>query len=45
MVDDPMLRYKYLNRFDAAMNALDDVYKWLAAEPVSSISQPDGSNC
>lgn len=28
-----MLRYKYLNEFDAAMNNLDEKYGWLAAEP------------
>ncbi|QRV91091.1 alpha-amylase [Ceratobasidium sp. AG-Ba] len=33
VVDDPLLRYKYLNEFDSAMNNLDDKYKWLASEP------------
>ncbi|EMD40934.1 glycoside hydrolase family 13 protein [Gelatoporia subvermispora B] len=33
VVDDPLLRYKYLNEFDKAMNHLEDKYGWLAAEP------------
>ena len=33
--DDPLLRYKYLNNFDAAMNNLDDKYHWLEALPAS----------
>jgi 1,4-alpha-glucan branching enzyme len=28
-----LLRYKYLNNFDAAMNHLDDKYHWLSALP------------
>ena len=31
MLDDPLLRYKYLNAFDAAMNHTEDRYGWLAA--------------
>ena len=31
MVDDPLLRYRYLNAFDAAMNHLEAHYGWLAA--------------
>ncbi|KAG8748503.1 alpha-1,4-glucan branching enzyme [Ceratobasidium sp. 414] len=33
VVDDPMLRYRYLNEFDSAMNWLEDKYHWLASEP------------
>ena len=29
--DDPLLRYKYLERFDGAMNSLESVYNWLSA--------------
>lgn len=29
VVDDPLLRYRYLNSFDAAMQALDTTYNWL----------------
>ena len=29
--DDPLLRYKYLNDFDAAMNNLESRYHWLIA--------------
>lgn len=29
--DDPLLRYKYLNNFDAAMNHLEDKYQWLSS--------------
>ena len=31
MVDDQLLRYKYLNEFDKAMNHLEEQYGWLAA--------------
>ncbi|KAF5393004.1 hypothetical protein D9757_001315 [Collybiopsis confluens] len=31
IVDDSLLRYKYLNNFDAAMNHLEDQRGWLAA--------------
>ncbi|OBZ76109.1 1,4-alpha-glucan-branching enzyme [Grifola frondosa] len=33
VVDDHLLRYRYLNEFDKAMNAAEDKYGWLAAEP------------
>ncbi|KZS97632.1 glycoside hydrolase [Sistotremastrum niveocremeum HHB9708] len=33
VVDDPLLRYKYLNEFDAAMNHLEAQYHWLSAPP------------
>lgn len=33
VVDDPMLRYRYLNDFDSAMNQLDEKYQWLASPP------------
>ncbi|EPQ59133.1 glycoside hydrolase [Gloeophyllum trabeum ATCC 11539] len=31
VVDDPLLRYKYLNAFDAAMNHTEEKYGWLSA--------------
>ncbi|TCD67546.1 alpha-1,4-glucan branching enzyme [Steccherinum ochraceum] len=31
IVDDPNLRYKYLNEFDKAMNHAEETYHWLAA--------------
>nr|XP_018262818.1 1,4-alpha-glucan-branching enzyme [Kwoniella dejecticola CBS 10117]OBR84976.1 1,4-alpha-glucan-branching enzyme [Kwoniella dejecticola CBS 10117] len=31
LVDDDLLRYKYLNEFDIAMNWLEEKYKWLSA--------------
>lgn len=31
LVDDNLLRYKYLNQFDIAMEHLEDKYKWLSA--------------
>ncbi|VDP95804.1 unnamed protein product [Trichobilharzia regenti] len=31
MVDDPLLRYKYLNNWDKAMQHLEENYGWLAA--------------
>lgn len=37
LVDDDLLRYKYLNRFDEAMNKLEDKYKWLSNSHVSKL--------
>lgn len=37
LVDDPMLKYKYLNEFDRAMNTAEEQYHWLSADPVSHI--------
>lgn len=34
-MDNDLLKYKYLNNFDAAMNKLESVYGWLSADPVS----------
>ncbi|KAJ7590665.1 glycoside hydrolase superfamily [Mycena floridula] len=31
VVDDPLLRYKYLNNFDSAMNHLEEKYGWLSS--------------
>jgi 1,4-alpha-glucan branching enzyme len=31
LVDDDLLRYKYLNRFDEAIENLEDKYKWLSS--------------
>lgn len=31
VVDDPILRYKYMNNFDGAMQHLEDRYHWLEA--------------
>lgn len=33
LVDDPLLKYKYLNAFDAAMNHLEEKYGWLHSNP------------
>ncbi|CCM04879.1 uncharacterized protein FIBRA_07073 [Fibroporia radiculosa] len=33
VVDDQLLRYRYLNEFDKAMNHTEEKYGWLAAEP------------
>ncbi|KAL7631237.1 UNVERIFIED_CONTAM: hypothetical protein RMT77_018462 [Armadillidium vulgare] len=33
LADDELLRYKYLNDFDAAMNNLETKYGWLASDP------------
>lgn len=30
LIDDNLLRYKYLNKFDEAINKLEDEYKWLS---------------
>jgi hypothetical protein len=36
VVDDPILRYKYLNNFDRAMNTLAGKHGWLEAPQVVS---------
>ncbi|GJJ07519.1 alpha-1,4-glucan branching enzyme [Clathrus columnatus] len=33
ILDDPLLRYKFLNNFDIAVNKLDDRYHWLNSDP------------
>lgn len=33
LVEDPLLRYKFLNNFDRALNAADEKYHWLPADP------------
>lgn len=33
LVDDELLKYKFLNNFDRAMNECDEKYRWLAADP------------
>lgn len=33
LVDDKLLRYKFLNNFDREMNQLEESYKWLSANP------------
>lgn len=35
VVDDTLLKYQYLNNFDAAMNKAEEKYGWLRADPVS----------
>lgn len=36
LVDDKLLRYRYLWEFDVAMNHLEDQYKWLQAPQAST---------
>lgn len=38
IVDDEVLRYRYLNNFDSAMNNLEEKYNWLSAQPVNLTS-------
>ncbi|XP_064121951.1 1,4-alpha-glucan-branching enzyme-like [Macrobrachium nipponense] len=33
VVDDELLKYKFLNNFDASMNKVEDQYGWLHADP------------
>ncbi|XP_046405478.1 1,4-alpha-glucan-branching enzyme [Ischnura elegans] len=33
LVDDPLLKYKFLAEFDAAMNSLEEKYGWLHSDP------------
>lgn len=47
IVDDPLLRYRYLNNFDSAMNHLEEKYGWLSAPQVKDTSEStvsSGSN-
>lgn len=37
LVDDDLLKYKYLNEFDKAMNLTEQKYGWLGSDPVSFI--------
>ncbi|KAF8761572.1 Carbohydrate-binding module 48 (Isoamylase N-terminal domain) [Rhizoctonia solani] len=43
VVDDALLRYKYLNNFDSAMNHTEEKYGWINSEPayVSLKNQDD----
>ena len=34
LIDDPLLRYKYLYEFDKVMNNTESKYKWLSAPQV-----------
>lgn len=36
LVDDELLKYKYMNNWDRAVNTLEEKYGWLHANPVSS---------
>jgi len=38
IVDDKLLRYKYLNNFDAAMQKLEDKYRWLEGNDPGYVS-------
>lgn len=37
LVDDKLLKYQFLNNFDAAMNHTEDKFKWLCSDPVNNI--------
>ena len=38
LVDDDLLKYKFLNNFDAGMQNAEEKYGWLAAPQVSHVS-------
>ncbi|XP_076054908.1 1,4-alpha-glucan-branching enzyme isoform X2 [Oratosquilla oratoria] len=42
LVDDELLKYKYLNNFDCAMNGLEEKYGWLHAEPGYTSTRHEG---
>lgn len=44
VVDDHLLRYRYLNNFDAAMNHAAGKYGWLDSPQVRAPSGPDSSH-
>lgn len=37
LVDDELLKYKFMNNWDRAVNNLEQKYGWLSAHPVRSI--------
>lgn len=39
LVDDELLRYKFFNNFDRAMNLTEEKYRWLNSGPVSALSK------
>lgn len=47
LVDDPLLKYRFLNEFDAAMNNTEERHGWLASDPayVSTKHQGDKVIC
>ena len=40
LVQDDLLRYEFLNKFDAAMNKIEEEYKWLSSTQVNNFQQP-----
>lgn len=42
IVDNDLLRYKFLNRFDKAMNDTEQKYKWLAMSPAYVSTKHEG---
>ena len=38
LVDDELLKYRYLNDFDSAMNHLEEQYGWLHKDPVMKVA-------
>jgi len=38
LIDDDLLRYKFLNRFDAAMNRIEEEYRWLSHTQVINLT-------
>lgn len=40
LVDDDLLKYKFLNEFDRAMNVTEEKYGWLHSEPVNIETTP-----
>lgn len=43
LVDDPLLKYKFLNNWDRAMQHLEEKYHWLSAPQVSHCYLPTSS--
>ena len=44
LVDDDLLRYKFLNNFDRAMNTVEDKYKWLTSNDSGWVSCKHGGD-
>jgi len=42
LLDDPMLRYKFLGLFDRKMNLLEEKYGWLAGDPAYTSTKHEG---
>jgi hypothetical protein len=45
LADDPLLRYRYLEAFDRAIQVLEEEWKWLSANQVPNTSSRAPTCC